>query len=124
MDHVNLQPRSVEAEQNILGIVINNPDDAVVIIEPLKADHFYSTANKTIWESMIKLMPDVNMVNLIEDLDKSGQLEAVGGAYFITELTSAAGSLVSLKASIDIVIDNAKRRGVIKRLTSINKMAY
>lgn len=82
-------PSDVDMEQSILCQIMLDPTDAVEYLDSLAADDFYRTSHRKIFETMqgmFGLIGSVGPVELISELGKSGHLEEVGGASYISSL--------------------------------------
>lgn len=106
-------PQDGHAEKAIMGSFLN--DNKIIkewlgIIEP---DDFYSTANSKIWRAMIDLSRrgvPVDVVTLHDELQRRGELDAVGGAHYLTELPMRAPSTQNVHFHIKIVLEKSRKR--------------
>ena len=104
-------PNSIEAEQAVLGSMILDRDQIPIIIEVLRFEDFYREANGRIFEAVIHLfdkMEPVDMVTLMNLLDKQGLLEKVGGAAYISTLVESPPTPANSASYARIVKDTAQ----------------
>ncbi len=117
--HVKLPPQNLEAEKSVLGSLLlqNNALDEVA--DFLHADHFYSDANRTIYQAMIRMFETgtrgLDAVTLAEELDRRQQLEQIGGPAYVMELMETVPHAAHVKYYAGIVRD----KWILRRLTEV-----
>lgn len=112
-----LMPSSKEAEEVVLGAILNDKDRIEEIEDMLAPEDFYYDNHKAIYKGILSLRrksQHVDLVTLCEELKASKALEAAGGVTYISQLSSAATYLSNVKSYSEIIIDKAVRRRVIK----------
>ena len=75
-------PNNIEAEISILGGILLNPDSISRILDIVKIDDFYKNSHKVIYEIMLDLYNKghvIDTVLLINELNKKGKMDEVGG---------------------------------------------
>ena len=82
-------PHSREAEMSVLGAIMLDADALGTAAPLVQPDDFYQDAHKMIFETIIGLdsqsiTPD--LVTLCDALERSEQLDRVGGKAYIVEL--------------------------------------
>src|SRR5699024_12537508 len=90
-DISRIPPHSVESEQSILGSILLDKDAIITVSETINPDDFYKEAHKIIYEAMIKLSnksEPIDLITLTEELKKQGNLDDVGGIYYINILST------------------------------------
>lgn len=106
-------------------IIDNALVDAVTpILEP---KHFYVNANSLIYRAIIDLRDrnePIDLITLTEELKTRGELEAVGGPYYLAELSSAFSSQESIIFSANKILENWIKRDMILLTYSINEQCY
>ena len=109
-------PHSLEAEQSVIGSIILNDKVLVEVIDQLDFKDFYSGNHKTIYEAIQGLYEDkkaIDLVTLTNKLRGSENLEKIGGASYLTSLTSDLPTTSNIKGHIQIVKDKASLRELI-----------
>jgi len=84
-------PQNLEAEMAVLGAALLEEDALVAAAELLDAESFYKEAHRQIFSAMVALYKSsvaVDFVTLKDELQKRDWLVAVGGASYLTTLTS------------------------------------
>ncbi|KXK56387.1 MAG: replicative DNA helicase [Chlorobi bacterium OLB5] len=120
-------PHSRELEMNILGgmIIDNALIDAVTTI--LKPKHFYVNANGLIFRAISDLRDrnePVDIITLTEELKSRGELDAIGGPYYLAELSTAFSSQESIIFSANKILENWIKRDMILLTYSLNEQCY
>ena len=124
---VRLPPQSVEAEQAVLGCMLIDPEAAPRVFHTLTATSFYSTAHAHIYSAMSALFEKnaaIDTISVTDQLKKSGKLEDVGGAYFITGLSSDAPSATNVEYYAKIVKEKEILRSIIQSAVQMSTQAY
>jgi len=88
-------PYSIEAEEAVLGAVLNTPDIFVELDAFLQADHFFILRHQYIFEAMKRVHdrkepPDMVLVQ--NELRTRGQLEDIGGDQYLMQLSRQGAS--------------------------------
>lgn len=85
-----IPPHSAEAEKATLGSILINQESIIKIADFLKPEDFYFSQHSMIFAAMLglfaKRMP-IDLKILVAYLEDHGQLDQVGGAQMIAELT-------------------------------------
>lgn len=86
---------AVDIEAVVLGSMMLENKRIVQVVNILKPESFYNDSHRKIYEAILKLWTHsepVDMMTVIAQLRKNSELESVGGAYYISQLT---GRLIS-----------------------------
>ncbi len=122
-----LPPQNIEAEQNILGAMLIDPDVVSKVVEQVQEDDFYRSAHRKIFRAMLHLFQKdeaIDHITVVDELTRRGDLEDVGGAYYITELSALVPTSANIDHYIKIVKERALLRGVIQVCTSAIRSAF
>jgi len=109
-------PVSLEAERSILGgILLDNSlyDQAA---EHLTGDDFSLDAHRRIYSRMRGLQETgrpVDMITLVEELDRRKEVEAIGGVAYLSSLIDGVPERPSIEHYVRIVRNKALLRGLI-----------
>lgn len=115
-------PHSLEAEQSILGCLLLDTRMQVEVAAFLHEDDFVSEAHKIIFNAMNEIIlqnKPVDIVTLSDLLEKKGELKAVGGIEYLTELISVIPSAANYQHYLDIVHRDSMLRKLILGATEI-----
>jgi len=124
---LNVQPHSMEAEQAVLGSMLTSREAVSKVIQWLEYDHFYKEDHIQIFRCMVELFDGgepIDTVSLVDRLKKNKQLEAVGGAYYITGLVESVPTVANVELYSKIVLEKALLRRLILVSHDLAKEAY
>ena len=125
-----MDPHSFESEQSVIGgmiIACKNADHDRIssVMKLVKPESFYSTIHQTIFRSMIELIRNdkpVDLVTLQAHLDKSGDLERIGGFAYLIEIVKVTPSAANIVAYAKQVREHAVRRYAMRKVTDALEM--
>ncbi|HSW79260.1 MAG TPA: replicative DNA helicase [Candidatus Saccharimonadales bacterium] len=120
-------PQNVDAEASLLGAILIDPDAIVKIADSISAEAFYDPKHGRIYTAVTKLYDrhsPIDVLTLADQLKNSGDLESVGGAAYLTELTNYVPTAAHVEQYADIVAQKALRRRLIKAAQEISGLSY
>ena len=126
-DKLRLLPQSVEAEEAILGAILENPAALGRVVESLKPDSFYKPAHKIIYEAMLNMFrknEPIDIVTISEYLRNREELEAAGGRAYINELAINVITTTNIEYYAKIVQEKEIKRALINAGSEIVSMSY
>lgn len=127
MDLSRLQPQARELEEAVLGALMVEKYAPEKVMSYLKTDAFYVEAHQHIYEAIKNLFTSTNPIDILtvtEQLRKEGNLEAAGGAYYITQLTNKVSSAANIEYHAHIVIQKHIQRQLISVAGDIGEKAF
>ncbi|HEU5004744.1 MAG TPA: replicative DNA helicase [Candidatus Saccharimonadales bacterium] len=113
---VETAPQSLDIEASLLGSILIDSESFIKIADMVQADDFYDERHKAIFAAMRTLhdrRSPIDILTLSEQLKSLGQLDGVGGASYLTELTNTVPTATHLEQYAEIVADKAIRRRLI-----------
>jgi replicative DNA helicase len=122
-----LPPQNIEAEQFVLGAVLLENEAIAVVIENLTAKDFYKEAHKKIFIAMLDLYEKnepIDLITLTEQLSRKEQLEAVGGATYLSSIVSLVPTAANARYHSKIVKEKSILRNLIVTATEIITTSY
>jgi replicative DNA helicase len=120
-------PQNLEAEVAVLGSMLIEEEAIAQAIEIVNVSCFYKDAHKHICQAIFDLYnlnKAVDLVTLAEELKKRGNLDEVGGAAYLTELTMAVPTAANVQYYAKIVREKAILRNLINTATQIVTQSY
>lgn len=120
-------PQSLEMESAVLGALLLEKDALHKVIDVLKPEMFYKTANQEIYEAIQTLFQrsePVDILSVKEFLRKAGKLDMVGGAYYLAQLTSNVASSANIEFHARIVSEKYLLRRLITMCGETLEKAY
>jgi replicative DNA helicase len=120
-------PQAVDLEEAVLGALMLEKNAITVVAEILKPESFYKESHIHIFQSIKDLFSraePIDILTVTADLRKKGQLEIVGGAYFITSLTNRVASAANIEYHARIIAQKFIQRELIRISSEIQKEAF
>ena len=94
-DYGRIQPQAPELEEAVLGALMIEKDAYSLVSEILRPESFYEHRHQLIYSAITDLAVNQKPVDILtvkEQLAKRGDLEEVGGPFYITQLSSKVAS--------------------------------
>lgn len=122
-----LPPQALDLEEAVLGALMLEKDALSAVIDILKPNVFYKDAHQKIFEAIQTLFTQSSPVDILTvsaQLRQQGDLEMVGGAYYITELTNRVASAANIEFHARIISQKFIQRELIRISTDIINQSY
>ncbi len=122
-----LPPQSLEAEQSVLGALLIDRDAIIEVADILQPGDFYRQANGTIYGAMVELWErrePIDIVTVAEALERTDNLEAVGGRGYLSSLAEQTPTAVFAAQYARIVERKAVLRNLIAAAGRIAGIGY
>ena len=123
----HLQPQATEIERVVLGALMIDKDAFSIISELVRPETFYEPRNQKIYEAIQALNlseKPVDFMTVIEELKRQGDLDSVGGAPYIVELTSRVASSAHIEYHAHILAQKFLARQLISFSSRIQEKAF
>ena len=94
-----VQPQSLDLEEAVLGAMMMEQTAVNSIIDVLKPESFYRDAHRRIYAAIVDLFhasEPVDILTVTETLRKAGDLQQVGGAQAVAQLTLRVASTANI----------------------------
>lgn len=120
-------PQAVELEKSVLGALMLDQEALFGHIYDMHEGLFYKTEHQIIFSAIRMLQNckyDVDMLTVVEELRREGNLEAAGGAFYVSQLTANVVSAAHMDYHLQILTEKYMQREVIRTATESIKMAY
>jgi len=122
-----IPPQSLDAERSVLGAMLLSRDAIASATQHLDERAFYRETHRKIWRSMVSLFDRneaVDLVTLVEELRRRKDLEAIGGATYLTSLDQFVATAANVEHYCKIVNEKATLRRLIDVGTEIVGECY
>lgn len=122
-----LPPQATDLEEAVLGALMLEKDALSTVIDVLKPEVFYRDNHQKIFCAISVLFEKsepIDILTVTAALRKAGELEMVGGAYYITELTSRVASAANIEFHSRIILQKFIQRELIRIGSEIIQNAY
>jgi replicative DNA helicase len=113
---ISTLPANVEAERSILGAILLDNFAYNQAAEHLQPEDFSLDSHRRIYGRMVDLMESsrpVDLITLVEELDRSKELQSVGDVGYVSSLLDGVPDRPSIEHYVKIVRDKALLRGLI-----------
>lgn len=120
-------PNSVEAEQSVLGAMLQDGNAVLMAAESLLPEDFYQPQHKEIFDAMIALHREqkpIDFITVDSELSRRGTLEGAGGTAYLLRLVQYVPTTANAKAYIGIVAEKSTLRKLIKASQEISQECY
>jgi len=120
-------PYSAEAEQAVLGAMLLDADAALRGVELLDDAMFHREGHRRLFRAMHGIIERggvIDPVTLRDEVDRRGELEAVGGIEYLSYLLDVVPTAANIDYHAKIVRDKALLRRLIEAATGIVQEAY
>jgi replicative DNA helicase len=119
-------PHNAEAERSILGAVLLDNHALNAAVERLRPEDFFVPQHRHIFERMVQLgekQQAIDTITLMEDLARSGELEAAGGVAYLSQLADGLPRVTNVDHYARIVKEKAILRSLIYSASVIQEQA-
>ncbi len=126
-EYGKIPPQAVDLEEAVLGALMLEKDAFAVVGDLLKPECFYKDAHQRIFRAIHQLFINDDPVDLLtvsEKLKSSGELEQIGGYYYLSQLTSRVASAAHIEFHAKIIVQKYIQRKLIGVCTELQEMAY
>lgn len=123
----NKPPQAIDVEEAVLGAMLLEPSCVDEAMEELGASCFYDPKHKMIFEAMSSLVNEhvsVDIITVSNKLKEKGNLEAVGGAVVLANLSENVGSAAHIEYYIKILKQKTIQRDLITASYDILRDSY
>ena len=123
-----LPPQALELEEAVLGALMLEKaplNDVIDIIH--RPEIFYKDSHKKIYESIQELFSaseSIDILTVTQKLRSKGELDQVGGAYYISQLTNRVASAAHAEAHARILVQKFILRELIRISGKVIQNAY
>ena len=126
-EYGRVPPQAIDLEEAVLGAIMIERDAVIAVLDILKPESFYTEAHQKIYKTIVNISMEekpIDILTVTEQLRKDGDLESVGGAVYITQLTSRVASAAHLDFHARIVAQKFIQRELIRVSSEIQTRAF
>ncbi len=127
LDIGKIPPQALELETAVLGAMMLEKEAVNAVIEILKPESFYKDVHQKIYfaiQDLFARSEPIDILTVTQALKKTGDLEFVGGAYYISQLTDRVASTANVETHARIIAQKFIQRELIRISNEIIKEAY
>lgn len=127
MEHGRIPPQAVDVEEVVLGALMLQKEAVSSVIDILQPEVFYKEAHQRIFNSIKNLFANSNPIDILtvtKELLSTGELDLVGGPYYISQLTNRVVSSANIEFHARILLQKFIQRELIRISSEIIHDAY
>lgn len=120
-------PQARELEEAVLGALMLEKDAYSQVSDILKPDSFYDPIHQIVYRAIVTLaiqQEPVDILTVVEQLKKQGELDSVGGPIYITQLSEKVASSAHIEYHARIIAQKYLARELIAFSSSITNYAF
>lgn len=122
-----LPPQAIDLEEVVLGALLIEQDCYYEIADILTEELFYKEQHGIIVRAIINLKENgdtVDILTVTQELRRTGNLEKVGGAYYVSSLTNRLASSANIEFHARILQEKYALREAIRSSTELIRNSY
>lgn len=122
-----IPPQAIDLEEVVLGAMMIDKKGVNEVIDILHPDVFYKEAHKFVYEAIVALFNNSSPIDLLtvsEQLKKMAKLEAVGGDFYLIQLTKRVASSAHIEYHARIIQQKYIQRSLIRISSETIEEAY
>lgn len=122
-----LPPQANEIEEAVIGALMLEKDAYGIVSDLLRPESFYKPEHSKIYKAVTDLatmQSPIDMHTVTEQLRKNGDLEDVGGPYYITLLTAKVASAAHIEYHARIIAQKYLARELIRLTSEVQTKAF
>lgn len=120
-------PQAMALEEAVLGALMLDKDAMSIVLDILQPDSFYTEAHQLIFQAMHRLFEHsqpIDLLTVMEQLKKTGDLETVGGPAYLASLTNKVASAANIEFHARIISQKFIQRELIRVSTNVIREAF
>ncbi len=122
-----LPPQARELEEAVLGALMLEKDAYSIISEILRPESFYDPSHQLIYgaiQGLAMQQKPVDVLTVVEELKRRGELETSGGAIYIAELSDKVASAAHIEYHARIIAQKYLARELISFSSEVSQHAF
>lgn len=127
LDKGRIPPQAIDMEEAVLGAMLIDNAAIGEVIDILNAESFYKEAHKIIYGIIKELFSKSEPVDILtvgSALRKEGQLQAIGGDYYLVQLSQKVSSSAHSEYHARIIMQKYLQREMIHLASDIVNKAF
>jgi replicative DNA helicase len=126
-DYGKLPPQAVDLEEAVLGALMLEKDAFTAVNDLLKPEIFYKPNHQKVYNAIFELNKKgepIDILTVTNMLKELGDLDIIGGPYFIAQLTSRVGSAANIEYHVRILQEKFIKRELIRISSEVTNQAF
>lgn len=127
MSHAEPPPANLEAEEQVLASCMTSDRAIADVAEVVDPGDFYRASHGRVYAAIVSLFTDghpVDPLTVRDELERRGELDAIGGSIRLNEIASSVGATLNVGRHAQIVADLALMRRLVtagQRITRLGQ---
>ncbi len=120
-------PHDLDAEAAVLSAILLQPESFDEVAEILKPEHFYSDANRRVFDAIFELQRmqrAVDVVSVASYLRDKNRLQQIGGTAYLAQLTDATPFVANIETHARLIREKWRLRQVISVCQTVAAEGY
>lgn len=120
-------PHSLEAERAVLGAILVNEEHLALVLDKVRPGDFFRDAHRWVFEALERLSDRgvaIDPITVRTELARTGQLDEVGGPFYLAALMDGVPRSANAGHYADIVRTKARLRDAIYASNKMLSDAY
>jgi replicative DNA helicase len=126
-EYGKVPPQAIDIEEVVLGAMLLEKEAYMLTSTTLREEMFYKSSNRKVYKAIKQVSEDnnpIDMMTVMQQLIKNNDLDEIGGAYYLTTLTSNVVSSANIEYHSKILLEKYIKRELIRISGDINAMSY
>jgi replicative DNA helicase len=122
-----IPPHNLDAEQSVLGAMLESREAIANVIDVVDPDDFYKPAHSQIFQIIIELYgrgEPADAITVADELGRRGWLETIGGRPYIVGLLEAYPTASSARHYAHIVEEHALLRKLVEAGAEVQELGF
>src|SRR2546426_7165095 len=104
-------PHNLDAERAVLGAILLDNAMLKLVAQKLRSEDFFLAEHRRVFRAMLALAGQpIDLITLVDQLERHGELEATGGAGYISTLVDGRARVTNDEHHTTIVREKAALR--------------
>ena len=120
-------PQALDIEEAVLGALLLEPNSVADVLDVLMPECFYKEANRKIFKAISALAGKhhpIDIYTVAQELNKTGDLEEVGGPVYLSQLSLRIGAAAHLDFHTKVLLQKYLQREMISISYDVQKKSY
>ena len=127
LDFAHVMPQAPDMEKAVLGALMIDKDAYLEVCDLLRPESFYEPRNQMVYEAIQQLSMEespVDVLTVVDKLEKTGNLNEVGGPGYIAELSSMVVTSANIEYHANVVAEKYLSRQMAHYVSIIGKKTF
>ena len=120
-------PQSIPLEEAVLGALLMDRTAFDIVCDVLSPAQFYLESHQLIYKAICGLsstQSPIDLLTVTEELKRKGDLDRIGGGYYLVELSNRVASSANIEHHARIISQNFIKRELIRVANETLRDAY